>query len=98
MHQYLDSDGSGTSDQCVSSTIGGERLQNATAWRQANDLKGFLDAVLDTGEPSHHVPAFVDIDEVTSRRGVDARFGPDRETVQYRACIGEVHHKLCRGI
>jgi endoglucanase len=42
MHQYLDSDGSGTSDQCVSSTIGAERLQDATAWLKAHNLKGFL--------------------------------------------------------
>ncbi|KAI0782331.1 endoglucanase [Abortiporus biennis] len=42
MHQYLDSDGSGTSDQCVSSTIGADRLQAATQWLQQNNLKGFL--------------------------------------------------------
>ncbi|KAJ6609268.1 endoglucanase, partial [Mycena sp. CBHHK59/15] len=42
MHQYLDSDGSGTSDVCVSSTIGADRLASATAWLQANNLKGFL--------------------------------------------------------
>ena len=42
MHQYLDSDGSGTSATCVSSTIGAERLAAATSWLQANNLKGFL--------------------------------------------------------
>ena len=42
MHQYLDSDGSGTSPTCVSSTIGAERLQDATQWLQQNNLKGFL--------------------------------------------------------
>ncbi|PPQ70299.1 hypothetical protein CVT26_014584 [Gymnopilus dilepis] len=42
MHQYLDSDGSGTSGTCVSSTIGSERLQAATQWLQQNNLKGFL--------------------------------------------------------
>ncbi|KAH9847857.1 endoglucanase [Lenzites betulinus] len=42
MHQYLDSDGSGTSPTCVSSTIGAERLQAATAWLQQNNLNGFL--------------------------------------------------------
>ncbi|KAJ7066705.1 endoglucanase [Mycena amicta] len=42
MHQYLDSDGSGTSATCVSSTIGAERLAAATAWLQANNFKGFL--------------------------------------------------------
>ncbi|KAJ8122769.1 hypothetical protein ONZ43_g1118 [Nemania bipapillata] len=42
MHQYLDSDGSGTSTACVSSTIGKERLQAATAWLKANGKKGIL--------------------------------------------------------
>ncbi len=42
MHQYLDSDGSGTSEVCVSSTIGAERIQAATDWLKANNLKGFL--------------------------------------------------------
>ncbi|CAK5275868.1 unnamed protein product [Mycena citricolor] len=42
MHQYLDSDGSGTSSVCVSPTIGAERLQVASAWLKANNLKGFL--------------------------------------------------------
>ncbi|KAF8239797.1 endoglucanase [Tricholoma matsutake] len=42
MHQYLDSDASGTSGTCVSPTIGAERLQAATSWLQANNLKGFL--------------------------------------------------------
>ena len=42
MHQYLDSDGSGTSETCVSSTIGAERLQAATAWLKQHNLKGLL--------------------------------------------------------
>lgn len=42
MHQYLDSDGSGTNATCVSSTIGASRIADATAWLQANNLKGFL--------------------------------------------------------
>lgn len=42
MHQYLDSDGSGTSPICVSDTIGAERLQAATQWLQQKGLKGFL--------------------------------------------------------
>jgi endoglucanase len=42
MHQYLDSDGSGTSPNCVSATIGAERLQAATNWLKQNNLKGFL--------------------------------------------------------
>ncbi|TVY40249.1 putative endo-beta-1,4-glucanase B [Lachnellula occidentalis] len=42
MHQYLDSDGSGTVDTCVSSTIGSERIAAATAWLKANNKKGIL--------------------------------------------------------
>jgi endoglucanase len=42
MHQYLDSDSSGTSPNCVSSTVGRERLQVATEWLRRNNLKGFL--------------------------------------------------------
>ncbi|KDQ10378.1 glycoside hydrolase family 5 protein [Botryobasidium botryosum FD-172 SS1] len=42
MHQYLDSDGSGTNPVCVSSTIGAERLAAATAWLKQNNFKGFL--------------------------------------------------------
>ncbi|CEJ61474.1 Putative Endo-1,4-beta-D-glucanase [Penicillium brasilianum] len=42
MHQYLDSDGSGTSDTCVSSTIGQERVQSATEWLKSNGKLGFL--------------------------------------------------------
>ncbi|KAG8954670.1 hypothetical protein FRC04_011103 [Tulasnella sp. 424] len=42
MHQYLDSDGSGTSATCVSSTIGAERIADATTWLKNNNIKGFL--------------------------------------------------------
>ncbi|KAL9619202.1 MAG: hypothetical protein Q9160_006137 [Pyrenula sp. 1 TL-2023] len=42
MHQYLDSDGSGTSATCVSSTIGQERLVAATQWLKANGKKAIL--------------------------------------------------------
>ncbi|KGO74899.1 Glycoside hydrolase, superfamily [Penicillium italicum] len=42
MHQYLDSDGSGTSDTCVSSTIGRERVVAATQWLKDNGKKAFL--------------------------------------------------------
>ncbi|KAI5928138.1 glycoside hydrolase family 5 protein [Camillea tinctor] len=42
MHQYLDSDGSGTSPNCVSGTIGQERLAEATAWLKQNGKKGIL--------------------------------------------------------
>ncbi|KAL1896761.1 hypothetical protein Sste5346_004394 [Sporothrix stenoceras] len=42
MHQYLDSDGSGTATACVSSTIGRERLAAATAWLKANKKLGII--------------------------------------------------------
>ncbi|RAL11747.1 putative extracellular endoglucanase/cellulase [Aspergillus homomorphus CBS 101889] len=42
MHQYLDSDASGTSETCVSSTIGKERLESATQWLQTNKKKGII--------------------------------------------------------
>ena len=42
MHQYLDSDGSGTSATCVSTTIGAERIADATAWLKANNKKGII--------------------------------------------------------
>ena len=42
MHQYLDSDGSGTSSTCVSSTIGAERIADATTWLQTNGKKGII--------------------------------------------------------
>ncbi|KAL1847222.1 hypothetical protein Daus18300_014016 [Diaporthe australafricana] len=42
MHQYLDSDGSGTSPDCVSSTIGKERITDATQWLKDNGKKGII--------------------------------------------------------
>ncbi|TDZ16374.1 Endoglucanase gh5-1 [Colletotrichum orbiculare MAFF 240422] len=42
MHQYLDSDSSGTSEACVSTTIGVERVQAATAWLRQNGKIGIL--------------------------------------------------------
>ncbi|MBS2014123.1 MAG: glycoside hydrolase family 5 protein [Deltaproteobacteria bacterium] len=41
-HQYLDSDSSGQSDTCVSSTIGRERLAPFVAWLRANRRRGFI--------------------------------------------------------
>ncbi|MFL6626934.1 MAG: glycoside hydrolase family 5 protein [Vitreoscilla sp.] len=41
-HQYLDADSSGTSPDCVSPTIGVERLQAFTAWLRSNGYRGFL--------------------------------------------------------
>lgn len=42
MHLYLDSDGSGTHADCVSTTIGVERAQGATAWLKANGKIGII--------------------------------------------------------
>ncbi|OKP14781.1 hypothetical protein PENSUB_5845 [Penicillium subrubescens] len=42
MHQYLDSDGSGTSETCVSTTIGKERVTDATQWLIDNGKVGVL--------------------------------------------------------
>ncbi|KAL4886708.1 glycoside hydrolase superfamily [Aspergillus karnatakaensis] len=42
MHQYLDSDGSGTTPNCVSSTIGKERVEAATTWLRENGKRGIL--------------------------------------------------------
>lgn len=41
VHQYLD-DGSGSSPNCVSATIGVERLAGFTKWLRANNRKAFL--------------------------------------------------------
>ncbi|KAL2684590.1 hypothetical protein Neosp_005668 [[Neocosmospora] mangrovei] len=42
MHQYLDADSSGTSETCVSTTIGVERIKAATQWLKDNGKKGIL--------------------------------------------------------
>lgn len=42
MHQYLDTDGSGTSANCVSATIFKERLQAATTWLKDNKKQGVI--------------------------------------------------------
>ncbi|KAF2142677.1 glycoside hydrolase family 5 protein [Aplosporella prunicola CBS 121167] len=42
MHQYLDSDGSGTHEDCVSPTIFSERLQEATQWLRDNKKRGLI--------------------------------------------------------
>jgi aryl-phospho-beta-D-glucosidase BglC (GH1 family) len=42
MHQYLDSDGSGTSDVCVNSTIGQSRVESVTQWLISNQKVAFL--------------------------------------------------------
>lgn len=42
VHQYLDNDSSGTSDTCVSNTIGSERMAVFTTWLRQNNKRGFL--------------------------------------------------------
>ncbi|KAK8101815.1 endoglucanase 3 [Apiospora kogelbergensis] len=42
MHQYLDSDGSGTSADCVSADIGVQRIVGATEWLKQNGKKGII--------------------------------------------------------
>ncbi|KAK8017390.1 cellulase [Apiospora rasikravindrae] len=42
MHQYLDGDGSGTSDVCVSGEIGVQRVVGATEWLRQNGKKGII--------------------------------------------------------
>lgn len=42
MHQYLDTDGSGTNSACVSQTIFSERLQAATKWLKDNNKVGVI--------------------------------------------------------
>ncbi|MGE4286742.1 MAG: cellulase family glycosylhydrolase [Phycisphaerae bacterium] len=42
VHQYLDEDGSGRSPDCVSKTIGSERLKEFTEWLRANNKRALL--------------------------------------------------------
>ncbi|KAL4743124.1 endo-beta-1,4-glucanase B [Aspergillus similis] len=42
MHQYLDTDGSGTNEACVSETIGAERVKSATQWLKDNGKLGVI--------------------------------------------------------
>jgi endoglucanase len=42
VHQYLDSDSGGGGSECVSSTIGSQRMAGFTSWLRANGKKGFL--------------------------------------------------------
>jgi endoglucanase len=41
-HQYLDSNGSGAGTECVSTTIGAERLATFTNWLKTNGKRGYL--------------------------------------------------------
>ncbi|KAG8823604.1 hypothetical protein FRC17_009289 [Serendipita sp. 399] len=45
MHQYFDTDGSGTNATCVSPTVGVERLTATTNWLKANGMKALLGEV-----------------------------------------------------
>lgn len=42
VHQYLDSDSSGTSGLCVNDGVGSKRLEDFTDWLYDNELQGFL--------------------------------------------------------
>jgi len=42
VHQYLDGDYSGRSDQCQSTTVGSQALAGFTQWLRANGKQGFL--------------------------------------------------------
>lgn len=42
VHQYLDSDSSGSSDRCVDKTVGSQRLQGFISWLRKNGKKGFV--------------------------------------------------------
>jgi endoglucanase len=42
LHQYLDSDHSGTSENCVNARIGSQRLMDFTGWLRQNKQRGFL--------------------------------------------------------
>ncbi|KAH9888716.1 endoglucanase [Xylariomycetidae sp. FL2044] len=42
MHQYLDADGSGTSDVCAGTEIGAQRVAGATEWLRANGKVGII--------------------------------------------------------
>ena len=42
LHQYFDLDGSGTSSECVTATIGSGRLSYVTEWLRSHHYRGFL--------------------------------------------------------
>jgi endoglucanase len=42
LHQYLDGDSSGTSGNCISDTIGSQRLAEVTGWLRDHGKRGFL--------------------------------------------------------
>lgn len=42
LHQYFDADNSGTSNSCVSESVGVERVEQVTAWLYEQGYRGFL--------------------------------------------------------
>jgi endoglucanase len=52
VHQYLDSDGSGTHETCVSTTIGSERLAYFTSWARLNHKRAFLGEFAGAANPT----------------------------------------------
>ena len=42
VHQYMDKDSSGSGDECVSETIGAERMKAFTDWAKQHKKRGFL--------------------------------------------------------
>ena len=42
VHQYFDGDSSGTSDECVSETVGSDALEEFTQWLRDHNQRGFL--------------------------------------------------------
>jgi endoglucanase len=42
LHEYFDRDGSGTSSDCVTASIGSGRLRYVTAWLESHHARGFL--------------------------------------------------------
>lgn len=42
LHQYFDDNSSGTSESCVNTTIGSQRLKNVTNWLRQHNERGFL--------------------------------------------------------
>ncbi|KEY73803.1 hypothetical protein S7711_03103 [Stachybotrys chartarum IBT 7711] len=52
MHQYLDSDSSGTHEECVSGTIGVERVRRATQWLRDNNKIGVIGEFAGAANPT----------------------------------------------
>ena len=52
LHQYLDADSSGTSQSCVSATVGSERLVAVTDWLRQQGAQGFLGEFGGSADPT----------------------------------------------